>query len=98
MARLGSPARAGAVLRVAQVRGHAVMAAVSGAAGLLAGYLTFSLVHEPSNAVTTAWSSLTDAEHRTAMVSVNSLTMTTTRPGLVVTVIRLVVRPSGWTG
>jgi len=41
---------------------------------------------------------LTDAEHRTAMVSVNSLTMTTTRPGLVVTVIKLVVRPSGWTG
>ena len=51
------------------------MAVLAGPAGLLLGYLAFYLVHGPSNAVHYGMvHRLTDAEHRTAMVSVNSLT------------------------
>ena len=74
-ARLGSPARAGAVLRIAQGGAALAMAAVAGPAGLLVGYLAFYLVHGPSNVVHYGLvHRLTDSEHRTAMVSVNSLT------------------------
>ena len=74
-ARLGSPAGPGALLRLVQGGAALVMAVLAGPAGLLLGYLAFYLVHGPSNAVHYGMvHRLTDAEHRTAMVSVNSLT------------------------
>lgn len=74
VARLGTPARAGAVLRVAQGAGVALIAVVGGPAGLVAGYLGFYLVHGASNAVHYGMvHRLTGPEQRTTMVSANSL-------------------------
>jgi hypothetical protein len=73
-ALLGSPARAGAALRVGQGLAALVMALAAGPTGLLVGYLAFYVVHGPSNAVHYGMvHRLTTAEHRTAMVSLNSL-------------------------
>lgn len=71
---LGTPARAGAVLRVAQGAGVALIAVVAGPAGLVAGFLGFYLVHGASNAVHYGMvHRLTGPEQRTTMVSANSL-------------------------
>ena len=63
------------MLRVAQGLAALLMALVAGPVALLVGYLAFYVVHGPSNAVHYGMvHRLTRSEHRTAMVSLNSLT------------------------
>jgi MFS transporter, DHA1 family, tetracycline resistance protein len=70
----GSPARAGVALRLAQGGAALVMAVVAGPIGLVTGYLAFYVVHGPANVVHYSMvHRLTTAEHRTTMVSANSL-------------------------
>jgi MFS transporter, DHA1 family, tetracycline resistance protein len=72
--RAGSSARAGAAMRLAQGGATLLMAVVAGPVGLITGYLAFYLVHGPANVVHYAMvHRLTTAEHRTTMVSANSL-------------------------
>ncbi len=74
-ARLGSPARAGAVLRIAQGLSVLLMAVIVGPVGLVLGYLGFYVVHGPSNVVHYGMvHRLTTAETRATMISANSLT------------------------
>jgi predicted MFS family arabinose efflux permease len=71
---LGGPARAGAVLRVVQGAAVAVMALGGGPLGLVTGYLGFYLVHGSANVVHYGMvHRLVDADHRTTVVSANSL-------------------------
>jgi MFS family permease len=71
----GRPALAGAVLRIAQGAGVALIAVIAGPAGLVAGYLGFYLVHGASNVVHYGMvHRLVGPEQRATMVSVNSLT------------------------
>ncbi len=70
----GSPARAGTILRLAQGGATLLMALVAGPVGLVTGYLAFYVVHGPANVVHYSMvHRLTTAEHRTTMVSANSL-------------------------
>ena len=73
--RTGSPARAGVVTRLAQGAAVAVMAAVAGPAGLVAGYLGFYLVHGAANSVHYGMvHRLVGAEERATVLSMASLT------------------------
>jgi MFS family permease len=70
----GGPARLGAVLRVAQGAAVGVMALGGGPLGLVTGYLGFYLVHGSANVVHYGMvHRLVDADHRTTVVSANSL-------------------------
>jgi hypothetical protein len=74
VARLGSPARAGAALRLAQGGAVAVAALAGGPAGLVTAYLGFSLVHGAANAVHYGMvHRLVGNGERTTVVSLNSL-------------------------
>jgi MFS transporter, DHA1 family, tetracycline resistance protein len=71
----GSPARVGAVLRVVQGAAVGVMAVGGGPLGLVTGYLGFYLVHGSANVVHYGMvHRLTDDDHRTTVISANSLT------------------------
>ena len=73
--RLGSPPRAGAMLRVVQGASVLVMAMIAGPVGLVLGYLGFYIVHGPSNVVHYGMvHRLTTSETRATMISANSLT------------------------
>jgi predicted MFS family arabinose efflux permease len=74
-ARLGGgPARVGAVLRVVQGAAVAAMALGGGPLGLVTGYLAFYLVHGSANVVHYGMvHRLVDADHRTTVISANSL-------------------------
>ena len=73
-AQLGGPARVGALLRVVQGGTVATMALVGGPLGLVTGYLGFYLVHGPANVVHYGMvHRLVDADHRTTVLSANSL-------------------------
>jgi MFS family permease len=74
-ARLGGgPARAGAVTRVAQGAAVMLMAVGGGPLGLVTGYLGSYLVHGTANVVHYGMvHRLVDADHRTSVVSANSL-------------------------
>jgi predicted MFS family arabinose efflux permease len=74
-ARLGGgPARVGVVLRVAQGAAVVVMAVGGGPLGLVTGYLGFYLVHGSANVVHYVMvHRLVDADHRTTVISANSL-------------------------
>jgi predicted MFS family arabinose efflux permease len=74
-ARLGGgPARVGVVLRVAQGAAVVVMAVGGGPMGLVTGYLAFYLVHGSANVVHYGMvHRLVDADHRTTVISANSL-------------------------
>ncbi|HZA75217.1 MAG TPA: MFS transporter [Acidimicrobiales bacterium] len=74
-ARLGGgPARVGAVLRVVQGAAVAAMAVGGGPLGLVTGYLAFYLVHGSANVVHYGMvHRLVDADHRTTVISANSL-------------------------
>ncbi|MGH9111952.1 MAG: MFS transporter [Acidimicrobiales bacterium] len=68
------PARAGAVLRVAQGAAVGVMAVLGGPLGLVTGYLGFYLVHGAANVVHHGMvHRLVDADHRTTVLSAHSL-------------------------
>ncbi len=70
----GDPARAAAVLRVAQGAAVGVMAVVGGPLGLVTGYLGFYLVHGAANVVHYGMvHRLVDADHRTTVLSAHSL-------------------------
>jgi MFS family permease len=70
----GGPARVGAVLRVVQGAAVAAMAVGGGPLGLVTGYLAFYLVHGSANAVHYGMvHRLVDADHRTTVISANSL-------------------------
>ena len=71
----GVPARAGFTLRIAQGAAVLAIALVAGPAGLVAGYLGFYVVHGTANAVHYGMvHRLVGPEHRTTIVSANSLT------------------------
>jgi hypothetical protein len=74
-ARLGGgPARVGAVTRVAQGAAVMLMAVGGGPLGLVTGYLGSYLVHGTANVVHYGMvHRLVDADHRTSVVSANSL-------------------------
>jgi predicted MFS family arabinose efflux permease len=74
-ARLGGgPPRVGAVMRVAQGAAVMLMALGGGPLGLLTGYLGFYLVHGSANVVHYGMvHRLVDADHRTTVISANSL-------------------------
>jgi MFS family permease len=68
------PARAGFTLRLAQGAAVLAIALVAGPAGLVAGYLGFYVVHGTANAVHYGMvHRLVGPEHRTTIVSANSL-------------------------
>jgi predicted MFS family arabinose efflux permease len=70
----GGPARAGAVMRVAQGTAVMAMALGGGPLGLVTGYLGFYLAHGPANVVHYGMvHRLVDADHRTTVISANSL-------------------------
>ncbi|HET6952853.1 MAG TPA: MFS transporter [Acidimicrobiales bacterium] len=70
----GSPARAGARLRVVQGAAAAVMAAVGGPGAFVAGYLGFYLVHGTANVVHYGMvHRAVGPDHRTTVLSANSL-------------------------
>jgi hypothetical protein len=71
----GSAPLAAAALRLVQGAAVAVIALVAGPAGVVAGYLGFYLVHGTANVLHYSMvHRLVDAEHRTLVVSANSLT------------------------
>ncbi|HEV7761493.1 MAG TPA: MFS transporter [Acidimicrobiales bacterium] len=71
----GVPARAAFTLRLAQGAAVLAIALVAGPAGLVAGYLGFYVVHGTSNAVHYGMvHRLVGPEHRTTIISANSLT------------------------
>jgi len=73
--RSGSTTRAAVLMRVAQGAAVAVMAAVAGPAGLVAGYLGFYLVHGAANAVHYGMlHRLAGPGERATVLSVSSLT------------------------
>jgi predicted MFS family arabinose efflux permease len=74
-ARLGGgPARVGAVMRVAQGAAVMLMALAGGPLGLVSGYIGFYLVHGCANVVHYGMvHRLVDADHRTTVISANSL-------------------------
>ncbi|MGH9229401.1 MAG: MFS transporter [Acidimicrobiales bacterium] len=70
----GGPARLGVVLRVAQGAAVMLMALGGGPLGLVTGYLGFYLVHGSANVVHYGMvHRLVDADHRTTVISANSL-------------------------
>jgi MFS family permease len=72
----GGPARLGVVLRVAQGAAVTLMALGGGPLGLVTGYLGFYLVHGSANVVHYGMvHRLVDADHRTTVISANSLAM-----------------------
>jgi predicted MFS family arabinose efflux permease len=74
VARLGSPARAGAALRLAQGGAVAIAAVAGGPVGLVTAYLGFSLVHGAANAVHYGMvHRLVGDEERVTVLSLNSL-------------------------
>jgi MFS family permease len=71
----GAAARAGFTLRIAQGAAVLAIALVAGPTGLVAGYLGFYVVHGTSNAVHYGMvHRLVGPEHRTTIISANSLT------------------------
>jgi len=73
--RSGSPARAGVATRIGQGLAVAVMAAVVGPVGLVAGYLAFYLVHGAANSVHYGMvHRLVGPGERATVLSVSSLT------------------------